>query len=193
MNAAAGQTVNLVEGGHSLPLSIYDMVAPVGKKLEQGGKAMATRIRWAVAAVALALLMAAALGGAAWAATLVGTAGPDELHGSSEVDTLYGLDGGDSLSGRGAGDELYGGRGRDILLGRFGPDYIVGGRGQDRLYGGPGMLVGPGNDRIEAADGQHDLIDCGPGEFDRVSVDELDVIGRCEIVTGNPARTTTRF
>ena len=109
MNAAAGQTVNLVEGGHSLPLSIYDMVAPVGKTLEQGGKAMAARIRRAVVAVALALLMATALAG------------------------------------------------------------------------------------IEVADGQHDLIDCGPGEFDRVSVDELDVIGRCEIVTGNPARTTTRF
>jgi hypothetical protein len=37
------------------------------------------------------------------------------------------------------------------------------------------------------------LIDCGPGKFDRVSVDELDVIGRCEIVTDEPARTTDRF
>ena len=45
-------------------------------------------------------------------------------------------------------------------------------RSEDRLYGGPGMLGGPGNDRIEAADGQHDLIDCGPGKFDRVSVDD---------------------
>ena len=154
---------------------------------------MVTRIRRAAVAVALALLMATALAGAAWAATLVGTAGPDEIAGTSKAETIYGLDGVDYLSGRGAGDELYSGRGRDLLFGRFGPDYIVGGRGQERLYGGPGMLGGPGNDRIEAADGQHDLIDCGPGEFDRVSVDELDVIGRCEIVTGNPARTTTRF
>jgi Ca2+-binding RTX toxin-like protein len=169
------------------------MVSAVGKNLEQGGKEMAKRIRQAVVAVALALLIATALAGVAWAATLVGTAGPDQLHGSSEVDTIYGLDGSDSLSGRGAGDELYGGRGRDILLGRFGPDYIVGGRGEERLYGGPGLVGGNGNDRIEAADGQHDLIDCGPGEFDRVSVDELDVIGRCEIVTGKPARTTDRF
>ena len=61
------------------------------------------------------------------------------------------------------------------------------------MYGAPGLDGGPGNDRIEAGDGQHDLIDCGPGKFDRVSVDELDVIGRCEIVTGVPARTTDRF
>jgi Ca2+-binding RTX toxin-like protein len=154
---------------------------------------VARRIRRAGVAVVLALIMATALAGAAWAATLVGTAGPDEIAGTSKPETIYGLDGRDSLSGRGADDELYGGRGRDILLGRFGPDYIVGGRGQDRLYGGPGMLCGPGNDRIEAADGQHDLIDCGPGEFDRVSVDDQDVIGRCEIVTGDPAKTTTRF
>ena len=154
---------------------------------------MATRIRRVGVAVALTLLMATALAGAAWAATLVGTVGPDEIASTSKAETIYSLDGRDSLSGRGAGDELYGGRGRDILLGRFGPDYIVGGRGQDRLYGGPGMLGGPGNDRIEAADGQHDSIDCGPGKFDRVSVDELDVIGRCEIVTGEPARTTTRY
>jgi len=154
---------------------------------------MATRIRQAVVAVALTLLMAAALASAAWAATLVGTAGPDLIAGSSEVDTIYGLDGRDSLSGWGAGDELYGGRGRDLLFGRFGPDYLVGGRGEDRLWGGPGLDGGPGNDRIEAADGQHDLIDCGPGEFDRVSVDDQDVIGRCEIVTGTPARTTDRF
>jgi Ca2+-binding RTX toxin-like protein len=143
--------------------------------------------------VALTLLMAATFAGVAYAAVTVGTGGNDWLQGSSAEDTIYGLGGSDVLKGQGAADELYGGRGRDLLFGRFGPDYIVGGSGEERKYGGPGISGGPGNDRIEASDGQHDLIDCGPGEFDRVSVDDQDVIGRCELVTGDPARTTDRF
>jgi hypothetical protein len=79
-----------------------------------------------------------------------------------------------------AADDLYGGRGWDDLIGGFGPDYIVGGQGQDELYSNSG------NDRIEAAEGQRDLIDCGPGNFDRASVDEQDIIDRCEIVKGEP-------
>ena len=54
---------------------------------------MATRIRRAVVAVALELLMAAALGGAAWAATFVGTAKQDQIIGTRNDDTFYGLDG----------------------------------------------------------------------------------------------------
>jgi hypothetical protein len=34
VNAAAGQTVNLVEGRYSLPPSSYEMVAAVGSNLE---------------------------------------------------------------------------------------------------------------------------------------------------------------
>jgi hypothetical protein len=33
LNVTAGQTVNLVEGGYSLALSSYEMVAAVGKSL----------------------------------------------------------------------------------------------------------------------------------------------------------------
>ena len=78
---------------------------------------MARRIRRAVVALAPALLVATALAGAAWAATLVGTAGPDEIAGTSKAETLYGLDGRDSLSGRGAGDVPYGGVRRRGILG----------------------------------------------------------------------------
>ena len=177
MNAAAGQTVNLVEGGHSLPLSINDMVAPVGKKLEQGGKAMATRIRRAVVAVALELLMAAALGGAAWAATFVGTAKLDQLIATRNDDTFYGLDGWNYMEGKPAADELYGGNGSDTLKGMYGNDYLVGGRGHDEIEGWQG------NDHIEAADGRRDFVGCGPGD-DYVSVDSHDSLQGCEVVNG---------
>jgi Ca2+-binding RTX toxin-like protein len=184
LNAAAGQTVNLVEGGHSLPLSIYDMVAPVGKKLEQGGKAMATRIRRAVVAVALALLMATALAGAAWAATQVGTNGPDTLKGTKRSDIVYGLNGKDSLFGKPGGDELYAGKGIDFVFGNRGADYIVGGTGYDGLYGDRG------NDLIVANDGRLDDIYCGSGDADRASVDEEDAVSNCEFVNGEPVETS---
>jgi Ca2+-binding RTX toxin-like protein len=138
---------------------------------------MVTRIRRAVVAVALALLMATALAGAAWAATLVGTAGDNHLTGTPEKDEIYGLAGGDAIDGRGKADDLHGGRGIDEILGRSGNDYLVGGRGYDELNGHNG------NDRIEAADGKIDTIDCGPGDADRVSIDEKDFIRSCEIVT----------
>ena len=134
------------------------------------------RIRRAGVAVALALLMATALAGAAYAATLVGTAGPDELRGTPNSDEISGLGGDDFIVGRGADDDLSGGR--------SGPDYIVGGRGVDEHYSQGG------NDRIEAADGKRDFVNCGSGEYDRASVDAdedvQDVVKNCEIVNGQP-------
>jgi Ca2+-binding RTX toxin-like protein len=146
------------------------------QKLRRGGKAMAARIRRAVVAVALALLMVTALAGVAWAATLIGNAGDNNLRGTSEKDVIYGMAGGDAIDGRGKADELHGGSGNDEILGRSGNDYLVGGRGYDELN------AHNGNDRIEAADGKIDTIDCGPGDADRVSIDEKDFIRSCEIV-----------
>jgi Ca2+-binding RTX toxin-like protein len=60
---------------------------------------MATRIRRAGVAVALALLMATALVGAAWADRIVGGDGPQRLLGTDGQDTIYGLRGWDFISG----------------------------------------------------------------------------------------------
>jgi Ca2+-binding RTX toxin-like protein len=154
---------------------------PLVKASRKGGKQMAARIRRAVVTVALALLMAAALAGAAWAATFVGTAGPDELIGTRNTDTIYGLNGFDDISGKPGDDELYGGKGEDSLHGGKGADYLVGGSKLDTFFGGNG------NDFIDAADGGPDDVLCGTGKGDRAAVDEEDhafgVFG-CEIVNG---------
>jgi Ca2+-binding RTX toxin-like protein len=90
----------------------------------------------------------------------------------------------DELIGRAAApDEIDGFDGRDRLYGRGGADLIKGWEGADRLYGGAGrdyVRAGPGNDRAFTADGEHDVLDCGPGR-DRAVVDALDSVARnCE-------------
>jgi Ca2+-binding RTX toxin-like protein len=141
---------------------------------------MAARIRRAVVAVVLALLMATALAGAAWAAERVGTNGPDTLIGTEGPDVIYGLSGFDSLNGKAGDDELYGGKGEDTLSGGRGADYLVGGSSLDTFFGGNG------NDFIDAADGGLDDVLCGRGNADRAAVDEDDVTTGCEIVNGQP-------
>jgi Ca2+-binding RTX toxin-like protein len=137
-----------------------------------------TRIRRVGVAVALALLMATALVGTAYAATLVDTAGQDQLIGTRNADTIYGLGGWDYIVGKPAADELHGGKGGDTIEGSYGNDYLVGGRGNDELE------AGYGTDRIEAADGRYDFVDCGPGENEHASVDEHDYVRDCEVVNG---------
>ena len=61
--------------------------------------------------------------------TVVGTDGPDELHGSAAADVIC---------GRGGDDRLGGGRGADRILGGRGHDALVGGPGRDELLGGLG-------------------------------------------------------
>jgi hypothetical protein len=53
-----------------------------------------------------------------------------------------------------------------------------GGTGTDRLFGGPGR------DDLEAADGQRDTVDCGPGP-DVARVDGFDRVSGCERVIRN--------
>ena len=145
---------------------------------------MATRIRRAGVAVALALLIAAALAGAAWAATKVGTNDSDLLIGTGARDTLYGLNGPDDILGRAGNDTLYGGSDSDEIQGGRNADYIVAGQGPDDLFGGRGT------DGIEAAYAFHeqDLVNCGPGLHDRASVDPNDDVFNCEIVNGERAQ-----
>jgi len=137
---------------------------------------MTKRIRRAVVAVALALLMATALAGAAWAATKVGTNDSNSMLGTGGPDKLYGLGGYDVLESKGGSDKLYGGAGRDEVYGGPGRDYLVGGSGPENWLGG-----GRGGDTIEAVDGEKDFIQCGAG-FDVATVDEHDTAQLCEIV-----------
>jgi Ca2+-binding RTX toxin-like protein len=141
---------------------------------------MATPIKRVGLIVTIALLlMVSAFASVAYAKTLVGTNGPDDLEGTNNRDTVYGLSGGDDINGKLGTDDLYGGRGGDEIKGRGHDDYIVGGLGHDELYGGFG------DDRIEAADGLKDDVDCGTGEEDVASVDKgLDNVSDCEFVNG---------
>jgi Ca2+-binding RTX toxin-like protein len=97
---------------------------------------------------------------------IVGTAKADYLAGGGLDDTIFGLGGNDTLLGGSGDDVIYGGPGNDI---------IVGGPGSDKLYGGPG------SDTIMAADGERDIVDCGPGS-DRAIVDAIDIVSNCESV-----------
>jgi len=85
---------------------------------------------------------------------IMGTAGPDELHGTKDDDLIIGLGGDDVLSGGfgndclvgGAGkDTLRGGQGDDTLLGGDNDDLLAGGQGTDTMDGGPNDTDDPGD------------------------------------------------
>lgn len=97
---------------------------------------------------------------------------------------LVGTQRGDYLAGGGWDDVLIGLAGNDTLLGGAGSDRIMGGPGNDVIVGGSGadlLFGGPGSDTINAADGERDAVDCGPGR-DRVIADSVDVVTNCEVV-----------
>ena len=98
------------------------------------------------------------------------------LDGSRRKDALSGGPGGQRIRGRGGKDKLKGGSGDDCLLG---------GRGDDRLTGGSGsdvLRAGGGADRVNAADGERDVVNCGKGRRDRARVDRRDRVKGCERV-----------
>jgi Ca2+-binding RTX toxin-like protein len=105
----------------------------------------------------------------------------------------------DYLPGGGFDDVILGMRGNDTLVGGAGDDKLDGGPGNDMLTGGAGadlLLGGPGSDTIYAADGERDIVDCGPGR-DRAVVDSVDKVTNCEVVqiggssgSGSPSTPT---
>ena len=97
---------------------------------------------------------------------IVGTAKGDYLAGGGHDDLIIGLAGNDTILGGAGDDVLNGGRGNDV---------ITGGAGADRIFGGPG------SDWIDAADGERDVVDCGPG-MDHAIVDAVDIVHNCESV-----------
>jgi Tol biopolymer transport system component len=96
---------------------------------------------------------------------IVGTSRGDYLAGGAFDDVILGLGGNDTLLGGAGDDRLEGGPGNDVLTGGPGSDVLRGGRGSDTIY---------------AADGQRDVIDCGPGA-DRAIVDAFDIVKNCEV------------
>jgi len=81
---------------------------------------------------------------------IVGTPGPDELHGTKDDDLIIGLGGDDVLSGGHGNDCLVGGDGEDTLRGGLGDDTLLGGDKDDLLAGGQGK------DHMDGGDNETD-------------------------------------
>jgi serralysin len=153
--------------------------------------------------VALCVLLAFAVGagtvvvaktirGSSRGDVIKGTKKRDRIFGRAGDDLIKGKKGRDRLSGNAGDDTLVGGKGRDKLRAGPGKDILWGGPGNDRMVGGPGenqlnMRDGveqgsPGNDVINARNGQSDEIDCGDGD-DTAYVDRAeDGVYGCERV-----------
>ena len=115
-----------------------------------------------------------------------GTAGADDIDGTSADETIKGLKGNDHLHGQGGDDLVRGGKGSDIVEGNSGNDIVRGGAGNDEVYGGSGddlLFGGRGNDILNGGGGDelldanmlvggsgYDIIDGGKG-YDTVHVD----------------------
>lgn len=125
---------------------------------------------------------------------IVGGPGRDVLRGTLDDDFLFGREGHDVLvdtfgedvlDGGAGNDRLEGGEEADLLHGGVGNDVLRGGGGRDRLYGGRGrdrIEAGIAKDTIYVADGERDVVVCGP-QLDTVVADRLDRIARdCERV-----------
>jgi len=116
------------------------------------------------------------LSGVALAKDIRGAFGQDDLTGTNQMDRIYGLGAKDTITSLRGNDDCYGGSGNDVIRCVGGKDRIDGGFGEDHLFGGGG------NDTILAADGQRDLVYCGPGT-DTVYVAVHDVADdNCEHV-----------
>jgi hypothetical protein len=145
--------------------------------------------------------------GIAYAASVFGGPGDDDLRGVGDGTLIVGGPGDDEhlalfgdqiIQGGPGNDFIYDGRGNDRAEGGPGRDQVGGGPGDDEISGGSGNDVvggGYGNDDIEAGAGDdevfsydpdRDTVDCGPGS-DRAYVSRNDRVTGCETVTyGSP-------
>ena len=130
-----------------------------------------------------------------------GTSGNDDIYDSKGSDEIHAHGGYDlvnsgyrilnSATAKSGYDRIYGEGGPDdvwvwdgVSHGRpMGPDTVYGGKGNDWVISYPGkntIFGGPDNDRIWAANGVRDVINCGAGN-DRVEYNEgVDKIKHCE-------------
>jgi Ca2+-binding RTX toxin-like protein len=110
-----------------------------------------------------------------------GTTGDDTMYGTTGRDEIYGIGGSDTMRGKDGADSMWGDWHQWVEPGEPGSDTMYGGNGADRLQGDERrdtLKGGRGNDRIEAEDGERDIIDCGGGTedvafFDRGGVDRV--------------------
>jgi Ca2+-binding RTX toxin-like protein len=108
-------------------------------------------------------------------AEIVGTVGPDDLHGTNERDVIW----------AGPGDDrVHSALGNDLVCGGSGSDLLHGGRGNDTVDGGTGnadQAIGDlGDDTVMGGSGEFDeaagslgidRVSGGPGSFDLVHGD----------------------
>jgi len=96
-------------------------------------------------------------------ATIVGTAGNDEIRGTENADIIVTLGGNDKVSGRGGSDTICGGAGKDRLRGDDAADRLFGEADKDRVEGGKGddlLDGGPNDDRCDGGPGTDIKVGC---------------------------------
>lgn len=110
---------------------------------------------------------------------IYGRGGDDELKGGPGPDT-------DFIDGGYGNDQIYGADGTDLLAGGPDNDTILGGTSKDTIYGGLGSDSIEQNDDFNDRDFAKDIIDCGSGTDDPVSIRSSDsdiAANDCEGVT----------
>ncbi len=95
---------------------------------------------------------------------LEGTSADDLLYGNDRDNIIWGRDGDDEIHGLGGDDHLYGLQGDDRIYGEGGQDTLEGGEGFDHLFAADGerdvLLCGPGGGRAESSDGHDEITGC---------------------------------
>lgn len=117
-------------------------------------------------------------------ATVVGTAGNDDIFVDANAGLIRGLGGDDKLVAYDGNDVIEGGDGNDFLEGGFGNDVLDGGAGVDQFNGDrtEANVIAIGNDQIRARDGNAEQVSCGIGS-DTAQVDASDVVdATCETI-----------
>ena len=105
-----------------------------------------------------------------FAATHVGTDGPDRIWGTSGRDVIVAFDGADTIIARGGDDIICAGAGNDRVIAGRGADLVFGENGDDLLYGSGG------EDALDGGDGT-DFANGGSGED---ACRNAEVVRRCE-------------
>lgn len=136
-----------------------------------------------------ALVLPTVLAASAVAATVIGTAGDDVLHGTPQADTIF---------GKAGNDQIWSGRGCDRVVGGTGSDTIRSGRGNDLIWadlagwgrrGGGGddvVYAGRGDDVVHPAGGTNRVF-LGRGNDSVVDIPN-DRVARDDVIYMGPGR-----
>ena len=126
-------------------------------------------------AAAAVLVASLVLAPGAFAATLSGTSGNDELRGTPRADLISARAGNDVVWSLRGADDVHGGLGADRIETGYGDDWAFGGLGDDQVFGGPGddhlSGAGDGDGIYRSAD--VDVIYGGPGRDYVIAADKI--------------------